>query len=230
MRTASCSRSARSAATCAGRRAWAGRSSPPPPTTAGRSIVGDYGGYMNAVDAKSGALKWQSGSLGPGFGASGAFYSTPAVAFGRVYAGNNDARVYSFDINDGTLAWSYSTGGYAYSGPTVSTTRHAPPDRLHRLLRRQRLRARRQGRRRALEPLHGRPGDRLPVRDRRCRLRRRVHQRDHERLHDAQRQAGLQLPARHLLGGDLRRAPDLPDRLLEHHGPAAVPLQNGGRA
>jgi outer membrane protein assembly factor BamB len=93
----------------------------------GTLYVGDYGGYMNAVDARTGRLKWQSGSLGPGFGGSGAFYSTPAAAFGRVYAGNNDARVYSFDIRDGTLAWSYSTGGYAYSGPTVSTTRHAPP-------------------------------------------------------------------------------------------------------
>ncbi|HEY5052678.1 MAG TPA: PQQ-binding-like beta-propeller repeat protein [Solirubrobacterales bacterium] len=89
--------------------------------------VGDYGGYMNAVVAKTGALKWQSGSLGPGFGASGQFYSTPAVAFGRVYAGNNDDRVYSFDISDGTLAWSYSTGGYAYSGPTVASTPHSPP-------------------------------------------------------------------------------------------------------
>ena len=29
--------------------------------------------------------------------------------------------------SDGTLAWSYSTGGYAYSGPTVATTRHSPP-------------------------------------------------------------------------------------------------------
>ncbi|HEU5142217.1 MAG TPA: PQQ-binding-like beta-propeller repeat protein, partial [Solirubrobacterales bacterium] len=93
----------------------------------GTLYVGDYGGYMNAVDAKSGELKWQSGSLGPGFGGSGAFYSTPAVAFGRVYAGNNDARVYSYDARDGTLAWSYSTGGYAYSGPTVASTRHSPP-------------------------------------------------------------------------------------------------------
>ena len=93
----------------------------------GTLYVGDYGGYMNAVDAKSGELKWQSGSLGPGFGASGAFYSTPAVAFGRIYAGNNDSRVYSFDRRDGTVAWSYSTGGYAYSGPTVATTRHSPP-------------------------------------------------------------------------------------------------------
>jgi outer membrane protein assembly factor BamB len=93
----------------------------------GKLYVGDYGGYMNAVDAESGELKWQSGSLGPGFGGTGAFYSSPAVAFGRVYAGNNDSRIYSFDSSDGTLAWSYSTGGYAYSGPTVATTKHSPP-------------------------------------------------------------------------------------------------------
>ncbi|HEY7256420.1 MAG TPA: PQQ-binding-like beta-propeller repeat protein [Solirubrobacterales bacterium] len=93
----------------------------------GTLYVGDYGGYMNAVNARTGALEWQSGSLGPGFGRSGAFYSTPAVAFGRVYAGNNDDRVYSFDRHDGTVAWSYSTGGYAYSGPAVATTKHSPP-------------------------------------------------------------------------------------------------------
>jgi outer membrane protein assembly factor BamB len=89
--------------------------------------VGDYGGYMNAVVARNGRLKWQSGSLGQGFGTSGAFYSTPAVAFGRVYAGNNDTRVYSFDRRDGTIAWSYSTGGYVYSGPVVASTRHTRP-------------------------------------------------------------------------------------------------------
>ena len=89
--------------------------------------VGDYGGYMNAVVAKNGKLKWQSNSLGQGFGTSGAFYSTPAVAFGRVFAGNNDTRVYSFDRHDGTIAWTYSTGGYVYSGPAVARTRHTGP-------------------------------------------------------------------------------------------------------
>ena len=89
--------------------------------------VGDYGGYMNAVEAKNGRLIWQSDSLGQGFGTSGAFYSTPAVAFGRVYAGNNDTRVYSFDRHDGTIAWTYSTGGYVYSGPAVASTRHTGP-------------------------------------------------------------------------------------------------------
>jgi outer membrane protein assembly factor BamB len=90
-------------------------------------FVGDYGGEMNAVEAKNGRIVWQSGSLGQGFGTSGEFYSTPAVAFGRVYAGNNDTRVYSFDEKTGELAWTRSTGGYVYSGPTVANTRHTPP-------------------------------------------------------------------------------------------------------
>ena len=85
-------------------------------------FVGDYGGYMNAVSAKTGKVKWQSRSLGQGFGTSGEFYSTPAVAFGRVYAGNNDDRVYSFDEKTGAIAWSHSTGGYVYSGPVVANT------------------------------------------------------------------------------------------------------------
>jgi outer membrane protein assembly factor BamB len=89
--------------------------------------VGDYGGYMNAVEAKNGRLLWQTGSLGQGFGTSGAFYSTPAVAFGRVYAGNNDTRVYSFDRHNGAIAWTYSTGGYVYSGPAVASTSHTGP-------------------------------------------------------------------------------------------------------
>jgi outer membrane protein assembly factor BamB len=88
--------------------------------------VGDYGGDMNAVRASNGALIWQTGSLGTGV-SGGEFYSTPAVAFGRVYAGNNDDRVYSFDLSDGELAWTHSTGGYVYSGPTVATTQSTPP-------------------------------------------------------------------------------------------------------
>ena len=88
--------------------------------------VGDYGGHMNAVRASNGKIVWQSGSLGTGF-SGGQFYSTPAVAFGRVYAGNNDDRVYSYDQSDGALAWTHSTGGYVYSGPTVATTQNTPP-------------------------------------------------------------------------------------------------------
>ena len=93
----------------------------------GTIFVGDYGGYMNAVNAKTGTIKWQTASLGQGFGTSGEFYSTPAVAFGRVYAGNNDDRVYSFDEKTGEIAWSFSTGGYVYSGPAVANSARTPP-------------------------------------------------------------------------------------------------------
>ncbi len=157
----------------------------------GTLYVGDYGGYMNAVDAKTGKLIWQSGSLGPGFGASGEFYSTPAVAFGRVYAGNNDDRVYSFDLKDGDARLELLDRRLRLLWPDRREHPPQPADRLHRLLRRQRLRARRQGRQPALEPLGRRPGGRLALGGRRHRLRRRVHQQHDQRLHDEERPQGL---------------------------------------
>jgi outer membrane protein assembly factor BamB len=90
-------------------------------------FVGDYGGEMSAVNSHTGKIKWQAGSQGLSFSRTGQFYSTPAVAFGRVYVGNNDGRVYSFDEQNGTLAWSHSTGSYVYSGPTVANTPQTPP-------------------------------------------------------------------------------------------------------
>lgn len=93
----------------------------------GTLFVGDYGGCMSAVNTRNGKIRWQTSSQGLGFGTTGAFYSTPAVAFGRVYSGNNDNRVYSFDAKDGTIAWSHSTGGYVYSGPAVADTPNTGP-------------------------------------------------------------------------------------------------------
>ncbi len=90
-------------------------------------FVGDYGGVMSAVRAKDGKIVWQENGLGSSFGRSGAFYATPAVAFGRVYSGNNDSRVYSFDETTGEIAWTYSTGGYVYSGTAVADTPSTPP-------------------------------------------------------------------------------------------------------
>jgi outer membrane protein assembly factor BamB len=90
-------------------------------------FAGDYGGCMNAVNSHSGKIKWQSSSQGLSLGRTGEFYSTPALAFGRVYTGNNDGRVYSFEQKDGVLAWSHSTGSYVYSGPTVADTPNSGP-------------------------------------------------------------------------------------------------------
>jgi outer membrane protein assembly factor BamB len=90
-------------------------------------FVGDYGGCMSAVNSHSGKIKWQTSSQGLGLGSTGRFYSTPAVAFGRVYSGNLDHRVYSFEASNGDIAWSHSTGSYVYSGPAVADTPQTPP-------------------------------------------------------------------------------------------------------
>lgn len=93
----------------------------------GTLYVGDYGGVVTAVRAKTGAVRWQSDGLGSSFGRAGSFYSTPAVAYGRVYLGSNDGRVYSFDADTGELAWTYSTGDWVYSGPSVAQVPGTPP-------------------------------------------------------------------------------------------------------
>jgi outer membrane protein assembly factor BamB len=51
---------------------------------------------------------------------SGQFYSTAAVAYGRVYIGNTDGFVYSFAASDGELAWRTRTDGYVYASPAVA--------------------------------------------------------------------------------------------------------------
>lgn len=88
---------------------------------------GDYGGQMNALRASDGQPVWQTGDLGVGFGQSGRFYSTAAIAFGRVYAGNVDNRVYSFDADTGEIAWTFSTGNYVYSGIAAADTKGTKP-------------------------------------------------------------------------------------------------------
>ena len=64
-------------------------------------------------------------------GSRGTFYSTPAVAYGRVYIGSTDGKVYSFGATSGKLRWSHGTGDYVYSSPAVWRAA-----RLRRLLRR----------------------------------------------------------------------------------------------
>ena len=93
----------------------------------GTLFVGDYGGVVTAIRARTGAVKWQSDGLGSSFGRAGSFYSTPAVAYGRVYLGSNDGRVYSFDSETGELAWTHSTGDWVYSGPSVAQVPGTPP-------------------------------------------------------------------------------------------------------
>ena len=82
-------------------------------------VFGSYDGHVYSVNALSGHEIWR-GSAQQGLALSlGTFYSTPAVAYGRVYIGNTDGRIYSYGASTGDLRWSHSTGGYVYSSPAV---------------------------------------------------------------------------------------------------------------
>lgn len=87
----------------------------------------NYSGEVFAIRASSGEFVWRSSTQGGSFSRGGPVYSTPAVAFGRVYLGSIDGRVYSFDADTGELAWSHSTGDWVYPGPAVADTKRSEP-------------------------------------------------------------------------------------------------------
>jgi outer membrane protein assembly factor BamB len=85
----------------------------------GRVFFGAYDGRLYALDAKTGKPVWHASSDNAAFGGRGAFYSTPAVAYSRIYIGSTDGHVYSFGEHSSKLRWSYDTGGYVYGSPAV---------------------------------------------------------------------------------------------------------------
>jgi len=94
------------------------------PAIAGNLLyVADYGGQVSALNRHTGHRVWVATTSGGPLGlGSGNFYSTPTVAFGRVYIGNTNGYVYSYDAQTGQLAWATGTGAYVYSSPAVANT------------------------------------------------------------------------------------------------------------
>ena len=98
-----------------------------PAVEGGIAYVGAYGGTVAAVRLASGEIKWSSNSQSQGLGQTGNFYATPTVAFDRVYVGNTDGRMYSFEKEDGDLAWSHSTGDYIYAAAVAADSDNTEP-------------------------------------------------------------------------------------------------------
>ncbi len=105
-----------------GRTVWtyhaAGAVKASPTLVNGVLYFGDYSGHVQAISERTGRRLWLAGSEGALFG-SGTFYSTAAVAYGRVFLGNTDGRIYSYDARTGALDWAYQTGAYVYASPAV---------------------------------------------------------------------------------------------------------------
>ena len=85
----------------------------------GKVFFGAYNGNLYALGADRGKLMWTASSAVDFSGGHGTFYSTPAVAYSRVYIGSTDGKVYAFDERTGRLAWAHATGGYVYGSPAV---------------------------------------------------------------------------------------------------------------
>jgi outer membrane protein assembly factor BamB len=82
-----------------------------------RLYVGAYDGHLYCLTL-GGKLLWRTSGQSRLLG-HGRFYSTPALAYGRVYIGSTDGKIYSFGATTGELRWSHSTGGYVYASPAV---------------------------------------------------------------------------------------------------------------
>jgi outer membrane protein assembly factor BamB len=79
----------------------------------GMVIVGDW-----SLDLHTGKQIWRASSQ-PRIGRTGTFYANAASAYGRVYIGATDGKMYSFGATTGKLRWSNGTGDFIYSSAAV---------------------------------------------------------------------------------------------------------------
>ena len=77
----------------------------------GGAVVGEKGKFY-CLDTDDGSVIW---SLDPRPDLDYLGWSSPAVAYDKVFAGAGDNVVYAFDKNTGSLVWSYQTPNYCTS-------------------------------------------------------------------------------------------------------------------
>jgi outer membrane protein assembly factor BamB len=99
-----------------------------PAVANGTVFFGSWDGYLYAVDAVSGSLKWKSylgtdSSVACDLGTVG-ITSSPGVANGVVYVGGGDGNLYALDALTGQTKWKIfvgdnSAGNYDWSSPSL---------------------------------------------------------------------------------------------------------------
>jgi outer membrane protein assembly factor BamB len=83
-----------------------------------RVYFGAYDTHVYALDLHNGKQIWRASSQ-PRIGRTGTFYANAAIAYGRVYIGATDGKMYSFGATTGKLRWSNGTGDFIYSSAAV---------------------------------------------------------------------------------------------------------------
>jgi outer membrane protein assembly factor BamB len=82
---------------------------------------------MYALDADTGKSVWRTNTSRVAPYGKGGFFSSPAIAFGNVYAARDDGTVYGFDERTGKVSWSFPTGNFVYGSPSVAHVPGTPP-------------------------------------------------------------------------------------------------------
>ena len=180
-----------------------------------RLYVGSYDHNLYALDAGTGRLVWRASSQDR-LGSRGTFYSTPAVAYGRVYIGSTDGKVYSFGACERRAALVAVDGRVRLR--LAGGLERADPGRL---LQRPLLRARRRHRRRQVAVR--RPGADLRLGDRARRHRLLLDPGGEDvRARRAHGPPGLELRGRQVLAARRRAGPRVPGRLHQALRPRAA--------
>ena len=99
-------RSPSAPASAGGRRSCTARSRAASRSPATAVFVGDYSRHVYALNAASGKRALEGERAAAVRRHAGGFYATPSVAYGRVYVGATDGKVYSFGAASGKLRWS----------------------------------------------------------------------------------------------------------------------------
>lgn len=74
--------------------------------------IGNMDGYLYAIDAASGTMKWR-------YKTGGAVTSSPLVAGGIVYVGSNDNHLHAVGLDGKSVVFKHKTGGWVNASPAI---------------------------------------------------------------------------------------------------------------
>jgi outer membrane protein assembly factor BamB len=82
-----------------------------------RIVIGSYDGTVYCLDY-AGKVVWKN-HVSRYLLSSDAFYATAALAYNTAYIGSLGRKIFAFDLTNGGIRWSFTTGGWVYSSAAV---------------------------------------------------------------------------------------------------------------